>query len=640
MKTLTLSLGLIILVTTVTAATTAYVPVCCNGNSTVTIVSTTTNRIVESFSAGPGSYAVTFPNHASAWVTNSSDNTISVVDYATGNVEKTIQLKSQPSLIQASPDGTRAYVLTGADLVALDTHTGTVLATVTLPNDGLMNAGLVVSPDNSRVYATFDSQTIVVFDVATGTIAATWHTARALTWTASGTLTLSPDGSTLYTSGEVLTAIDTATGDTLWTVNPPGPARTYSFVGSAITADGGTIYASYAAQIGTGSALATIDTTSHAIAASANLGSELQQPVLSKDGTTLYVLDAIDSVLYVISPASLTSTASIDLSGPVATLTLGMDGNALYIPNSSTASMLAVDPSSLSVISSIPVAGTGLTLAGFGTTNAAGTAKGGRVFVGGVQSNSISSIDTAENRSTRAYTVGGSGSVTGVNAPALMATPNGQQIYLASNGSGFYGGVIVIETATGAVGGVTCPYECYMYSMTALPDSSRVYLAGLAPVGDDGSRPIFYVVNTATKEIVAALKIGSVGAMAASPTGTFLYVVTSTGIGVLDTTQNVITSTLPINGVLALGFSPNGSTAYALTSSALESINTSNGQVTSSLSLGTINPTGLTISPDGSEAWITLAKSTSLIVVDLAKGTLRTPDFGVNINGGVAFGGQ
>ncbi|HTQ53714.1 MAG TPA: hypothetical protein VMI94_04590 [Bryobacteraceae bacterium] len=630
------------------ATTTAYVPVCCTANSTVSVISTARNRIVSSFTAGPGSYAVAFPNLNTAWVTNTSNNTISVVNLVTGAVRKTISLKLTPWLVQASPDGGAVYVVTGmftgslnhysASLMAFNARTFAVTGAVSLPNDGLQNPGLAVSADGGRVYATFDSQTIVVYDVATGTAAATWNTTRAATWTAAGVLTLSPDGGTLYTAGQELTAFDTATGNIKGTLNPPGFAGGYSFVGSAVSADGATLYASYAAQIGTGGGLAVIDTASLTITQSAGLGSEPQQPVVSKDGATVYVPDAYDSVLYAVNAANLAVTASIALPGPIAATTLNANGSALAVANSSTAATVAVDTATLSVIATIGVSGTPNSQASlFGTTNAAAPANGGSVYVGGIEANSISRIDPASNRVTRYYTDGAqSPSVTGVNPPSLMVTPNGQQIYLA--GSDFQLQMTEIDTATGAVNGVNCPLGggCEVSQMAALPDSSRVYLAGFW-YALDSAPPFFFVVDTATKKIVAAPKIKVVDSMAASPSGAFLYIVTPTAIEIFDTAQNAVTSTLPIGGVYFAAFSPDGATAYAVTNSALELIDTGTGAVTGSISLGSIAPAALSLTPDGSQAWIPLAKSTSLLVVDLQANSVRTVDLGATV-AGVAFG--
>jgi len=632
------------------ATTTAYVPVCCNANSTVSVVSTAHNRVAASFSAGPGSYAVAFPNARTAWVTNAGNNTISIVSLETGAVLKTLQLKLQPWLIQVSPDGANVYVVTGmfagslkhyaSTLQVFNAKTGASIGSVKIPNDGLANPGLAVAPDSSLVYATFDSQTIIVYDVAAGTVPFTWQATRALTWTATGTLTLSPDGQTLYAAGQVLTAFDTATGNIRGTVNPPGPPRGYSFAGSAVSSDGATLYASYAIQIGIGAGLATIDTNALAITGTANLGDELLQPVLSKDGSTLYVPDAIDSLLYVVNASSLTATAAVALQGPIATATLSADGSALYVPNSSTASTLAVDTSSLAVIASVGVGGTASTQIGlFGTTNAAGTSDGSRVFVAGVQSNSISEIDTASHKVAHTYTAGAqSPSVAGVNTPAIMATPNGQQIYLAA--SDFQAELTEIDTATGKVNGVPCRlgFGCWVTDMAALPDSSRVYLAGFG--FSDGPGPVFfYVVDTATLKIIAAPKITSFGPMAASPTGKFLYISTGSAIAIFDTTQNAITGSLPVGGFNAIAFSPDGSKAYAANGAVLNVIDTASGQVTATFSLGTGTASAVSVTPDGSQVWVALAKSTSVVVVNTQSATVQTVDFGLTVSG-VAFGVQ
>lgn len=634
------------------ATTTAYVPVCCDANSRVSVVSTANNIVAASFTAGPGSYAVTIPDAGTAWVTNAGNNTISIVSLETGTVRKTLQLKLQPWLIQASPDGAMVYVVTGmftgnldhysSALQVFNAHTGVLSGNVALPNDGLANPGLAVAPDSSLVYATFDSQTIVVYDVSTGKAASTWQTTRALTWTATGTLTLSPDGQTLYTAGEVLTAIDTATGGVIGTVSPPGPFQSYSFVGSAVSSDGATLYASYAAQIGTGSGLAAIDTGTLTIAGSASVGSELQQPVLSKDGSTLYVPDAIDSVLYAVSASSLTSTASIALQGPIATATLSADGSALYIPNSSTASTLEVDISSMAVIGSIAIGGTALNSAlGLGGTTApSGTSNGSGIFVAGIQSNSISKIATASNEVTHTYTTGNqTASVTGDNPPGILVTPNGQQLYLA--GGDFGSELTEIDVATGKINAVPCKFGagCTVAQMAALPDSSRVYLAGFG-FSDDPGGPVFLdVVDTATLTVIASPKMKTVGAMAASPTGKFLYISTGSAVAILNTSTNAIVGSLPIGGFTVLGFSPDGSSAYGVNGATLTLIDTATGTVTGTVSLGTGTAGTLAVTPDGSQVWVTFVNSKSVAVVNPQNSTVQTVDFGLTASG-VAFGVQ
>jgi DNA-binding beta-propeller fold protein YncE len=620
---------------------TAYVPVCCNANSTVSIVGTANNKVEKGFTAGPGSYALAIPTRGIAWVANANNDTISVVNMSSGVVAKTLALSLQPWAIKASPDGTRIYVVTGnftgslshfsSNLLAFDTKTYANVGSVALTNDGLINAGLVVSPDGTTVYATLDSQNIGVYNVAANTLTATWETSRALVWTATGTLTISADGTTLYTSGQEITAFDTATGAVRGTVNPPGPARTYSFVGSAISADGSTLYATFAAQIGVGGYLAVIDTASMTVTSSTALGVEPQQPILSADGSTLYVPDALDSVLYVVSTATLTTSTAIALLGDIATATLSSDGSALYVPNTSTAATLAVDPASLAVIGSIGV--------GASPTAPSATANGRSIYVGGIATNNVSEISAAKNIVAREFANSSSNpSVTGPNSPALLVTPNGRQVYLGTNSSQFVGAIPVIETATGTLSGVTCPDECYIAEMVALPNSSRIYVSGSRPFGDDGAVPIFYVIDTATRAVIARSTTAKIGPMAASPSGSFLYIATSSGIQIFDTATNAVTGTLPITGIYGIAFSPNGATAYAVSATAVELIDTATGLVTGSISLGSsITPLGITVSPDGTQVWVTPASSNSVIVVNPVSATAQSVNLGATVYG-VAFG--
>ena len=85
-----------------------------------------------------------------------------------------------------------------------------------------------------------------------------------------------------------------------------------------------------------------------------------------------------------------------------------------------------------------------------------------------------------------------------------------------------------IDTATGKVNGVRCRIGagCQVEEMAALPDSSRVYLSGFGFAFDPPAPIFFYVVDTATLQVIAAPKMTTVGPMAASPTGKFLYIST------------------------------------------------------------------------------------------------------------------
>jgi DNA-binding beta-propeller fold protein YncE len=160
--------------------------------------------------------------------------------------------------------------------------------------------------------------------------------------------------------------------------------------------------------------------------------------------------------------------------------------------------------------------------------------------------------------------------------------------------------------------------------MVALPNSSRVYVSGSRPFGDDGAVPIFYVIDTATRAVIARSTTAKIGPMAASPSGSFLYIATSSGIQIFDTATNAVTGTLPITGIYGIAFSPNGDTATGL--------------VTGSISLGSsITPLGITVSPDGTQVWVTPASSNSVIVVNPVSATAQSVNLGATVYG-VAFG--
>ena len=79
-----------------------------------------------------------------AYVTNSQDNTVSVIDTATNTVVATVPVGVNPSGIAITPDGTRAYVATELGTVSvIDTATNTVVATIPIGGEPL---GIAITP--------------------------------------------------------------------------------------------------------------------------------------------------------------------------------------------------------------------------------------------------------------------------------------------------------------------------------------------------------------------------------------------------------------------------------------------------------------------------------------------------------------
>ena len=86
-----------------------------------------------------------------AYVANSDDNTVSVIDTATNTVTATVPVGSGPFAVAVNPQGTKAYVVNffSNNVSVIDTATNTVTATVPV---GSYPGGVAVIPDGKKVY--------------------------------------------------------------------------------------------------------------------------------------------------------------------------------------------------------------------------------------------------------------------------------------------------------------------------------------------------------------------------------------------------------------------------------------------------------------------------------------------------------
>jgi YVTN family beta-propeller protein len=114
-----------------------------------------------------------------AYITNSGDGTVSVIDTATNTVTATIPVGSDPLGVVVTPDGSKVYVantLSGTVSV-IDTTTNPYenpVSTISLSGIGGTPTGVAVSPDGSKVYvANSGNNTVSVIDTASNTVIST-----------------------------------------------------------------------------------------------------------------------------------------------------------------------------------------------------------------------------------------------------------------------------------------------------------------------------------------------------------------------------------------------------------------------------------------------------------------------------------
>jgi YVTN family beta-propeller protein len=137
------------------------------------VINVATHSVVKTLSVGGGPVGVAVnPVLHEVFVTNSDDNTVSVINTGTESVKNPpIVVRGGPEGVAVSPNGTRVYVTNYTDdsVSVINAGTGGLIATIGV---GFLPLGVVVSPDGTKVYVANNggTNTIQVIDAATNTI--------------------------------------------------------------------------------------------------------------------------------------------------------------------------------------------------------------------------------------------------------------------------------------------------------------------------------------------------------------------------------------------------------------------------------------------------------------------------------------
>ncbi|MGV0791754.1 YVTN family beta-propeller repeat protein [Mycolicibacterium sp. XJ1819] len=263
-----------------------------SGDNTVSVVDLATNTVIATIEE-VGNYPTGIVVGAgNVYVANMFDDTVSVIDTDTNTVTATIGVGDTPQGISLNADGTRLYVAntSGNTVSVIDTATNTVAATVAV---GAMPQQVAVSADGSRAYVTnFDDGTVSVIDTATDAVVASiavGDTPQAVA--------VSPDGARLYVTGY----------------------------------DRGTV--------------SVIDTASNAVVDAINVGLYPDAIAVSPDGTRAYVTNEQTGSVSVIDLATNAVVGAIPLGDTGSAIAVGPDGTRVYVPNfdAGTLTVTAVD---------------------------------------------------------------------------------------------------------------------------------------------------------------------------------------------------------------------------------------------------------------------------------------------------------
>ncbi len=170
-----------------------------SGDNTVSVIDTATNKVTAIVPVGnyPMGVAVTLDGKK-VYVTNFFGRTISVIDATKNKVTATIPLGNSPRGVAVSPDGKRVYVPhpevgnpSNNTILIIDTATNEVEATVLV---GEVPFGVAVTLDGKKVYVTnLYDKTVSVIDTTKNKVTATIPVGNAPHGVA-----ISPDGKKVY----------------------------------------------------------------------------------------------------------------------------------------------------------------------------------------------------------------------------------------------------------------------------------------------------------------------------------------------------------------------------------------------------------------------------------------------------------
>jgi uncharacterized protein (TIGR03118 family) len=303
-------------------------------SSSVSVIDTATNTVIDTIVVGNRPVAVAFtPNGTRAYVANSDSNSVSVIDTATKTVIATVGLESFPQGLAITPDGSRVYVANtfSNSVSVIDTGSNTVIATIGV---GVDPDGVAITPNGSRAYvANAGSNSVSVIDTATNTVTDTVEVGVGDLW-----LAITPDGSRAYVTNSgsnSVSVIDLATNTVTATVEMFQPG------GDAITPDGTRVYvANSSANFGS---VSVVDTGTNTVIATVEVGPNAQQVAITPDGTRAYVTSFASNSVFVIDTATNTVSA-----------TVGVGANPVGVAISPVPSIIKQRYAQINLVSDIP----------------------------------------------------------------------------------------------------------------------------------------------------------------------------------------------------------------------------------------------------------------------------------------------
>jgi YVTN family beta-propeller protein/cysteine-rich repeat protein len=304
-----------------------------------------------------------------AYITNSADGTISVIDTDTNTIATTVTSTILfPAHVAVNAAGTRVYVTalnsSPPSVRVLDAQSNTYIGGVSIPVfAGTFFTNLILSPTQPFAFLGAIPDLIFPIDLGSNTLGTTIIVPVSGGDEIRG-VAIDPTGTTLYAtkdpSGDI-SVIDVASG--LETATIPGGGLRDVVVDPA----GAFVYAVSESLFGSANVIVKSDAGTNTVVDSEDYGvacTGLRAPTIDASGTTLYANCLGTGSVAVIDTATLGQTpVTVGFLPTGASLT--PDGARLYVTNQGDGTVSVIDTSTNTVVDTVPVGDSPLAVGSF-----------------------------------------------------------------------------------------------------------------------------------------------------------------------------------------------------------------------------------------------------------------------------------
>ena len=286
-----------------------------------------------------------------AYIPNTDDNTVSVIDLTTNTVT-TISVGLLPYGVSVTPDGSKVYIANYGDntVSVINTSNNSVSAPILVGNNP---TGICVTPDGGKVYVVNQSDnTVSVISTTSNTVVAT-----IIVGVNPYGVCVSPNGNTAYVGNQIdntISVINTIS-DAVTTTISVGNLPT----GISVTPDASKIYVvnQYDNNV------SVINASNNTVSATINVGNNPYCTSFTPDGSKAFVTNWNDNTVSVINTATNLAVSTFTVGTAPFGVNVSPDGNKVYTSNHDDGTVNINNTSDNSFVSNVSV---GTSPSGFG----------------------------------------------------------------------------------------------------------------------------------------------------------------------------------------------------------------------------------------------------------------------------------